>query len=244
MKKLEKVLATILLMTMVAFATGCNNTSSFNGHEYVDLGLPSGTLWATCNVGASKPEDFGNYYAWGETSIKAKFNWDIYKYCNGSDDQLTKYCNDSDYGYNGFTDNLTTLLPEDDAATVNWGDGWCMPTADQWQELYENTTHTWTTQNGVNGRLFTSLNGNSLFLPAAGFWLSDEPDEHFRNILSGKSQGEIYFFGCFGFYWSSSLSTDNPNCAWDFTFYSDNYGMFSIGGRDSGSSVRAVRASR
>ena len=101
-----------------------NTTGIANGHEYVDLGLPSGTLWATCNVGASKPEDYGGYFAWGETNPKNVYDWTTYKLCRGTDRTLTKYCNDSYYGYNGFTDNLNTLQSNDDAATANWGIGW------------------------------------------------------------------------------------------------------------------------
>ena len=146
-----------------------DGTAATGVHDYVDLGLPSGMLWATCNVGANAPEDNGDYFAWGETQPKDVYNWDTYQYCMGSYNTLTKYCTRSDYGFNGFTDNLTILLPEDDAATANWGNGWRMPTIEEWQELYQNTTHTWTTQNGVNGRLFTASNGSSLFLPAAGY---------------------------------------------------------------------------
>ena len=98
-------------------------------HEYVDLELPSGTLWATCNVGATNPEDFGDYFAWGETegvnSGKHDFEWSTYKYykINGNVEGLTKYCSNSRYGYEGFTDSLTVLAFTDDAATANWGWG-------------------------------------------------------------------------------------------------------------------------
>ena len=195
-------------------------------HEYVDLGLPSGLLWATCNVGADSPEDYGDYFAWGETQPKSTYNWSTYQYCNDYYNTLTKYCNNSGYGYNGFTDNLTTLLPEDDAATANWGDGWRMPTNEEWQELYNNTTVTWTQQNGVNGRLFTAANGNSLFLPAAGY----------RGGVSLNGAGTLDY--C----WSSSLYTDSPNYAWYFYFSSDLYDMHYYGGRCVGQSVRPVRS--
>ena len=92
-------------------------------HEWVDLGLPSGTLWATCNVGASKPEEYGDYFAWGETEPKDEYCWSTYLHCKGDYNSLTKYCHQYDYGYNGFTDNLTELEPADDAATANWGSG-------------------------------------------------------------------------------------------------------------------------
>ena len=204
-------------------------------HAYVDLGLPSGLLWATCNLGADNPEDYGDYFAWGETTTKSTYNWSTYQYCNGGfyaewDDfefypYLTKYCDNSDYGYNGFTDNLTTLLPEDDAATANWGGDWRMPTDEEWQELYNNTTVTWTTQNGVNGRLFTASNGNSLFLPAAGY----------------RYNSSLYNAGSLGNYWSSSL-TDGTYSAWFLSFYSGSYSLYGWW-RYRGLSVRPVRSS-
>ncbi len=204
------------------------DSDSTNGHEYVDLGLPSGTLWATCNIGATKPEEYGDYFAWGETQPKTIYNLTTYKYANGNYKRLTKYCNESDYGNNGFTDDLTTLEPSDDAATANWGSGWCMPTADQWRELHQDTTNTWTTQDGVEGCLFTSKkNGKSLFLPAAGSRWDDE----------------LIDVGWNGSYWSSSLDTDDPSGAWSFLFDSDGYDM-GYDGRNLGLSVRAVRSAR
>ena len=196
---------------------------SFTTLAYVDLGLPSGLLWATCNIGADNPEDYGDYFAWGETQPKTTYDWSTYQYCMGSNSTLTKYCNNSSYGYNGFTDNLTTLLPEDDAATANWGDDWRMPTKAEFQELLDNTTVTWTTQNGVNGRLFTASNGNSLFLPAAG------------SSLSSAGGG--------GYYWSSSLyTTGNPNDACYLYFISSHHHVYP-GSRYYGASVRPVRSS-
>ena len=192
-------------------------------HGYVDLGLPSGLLWAACNVGAENSEDYGDYFAWGETTTKSTYNWSTYQYCNGSYNTLTKYCNNSSYGYNGFTDNLTTLLPEDDAATANWGNGWRMPTQTEFQELRDNTTVTWTTQNGVKGRLFTASNGNSLFLPAAGY----------------RDNSGLYYAGSSGNYWSSSLYTGSPHRAWYFYFDSGNSGV-SYDIRSGGRSVRPV----
>lgn len=170
-----------------------------NGHAYVDLGLPSGTLWATCNVGATTSVGYGNYYAWGETTTKTTYKWTTYRYCNGSSNTLTKYCNDPSYGNNGFTDNLTTLQFGDDAARANWGGDWRMPTKAEWEELKSNTTVTWTTQNGVQGRKFTSSNGNSLFLPAAGC----------------RIDGNLNYVGVYGLYWSSSLYTNSPHHAYE-----------------------------
>ena len=140
--------------------TGYGEETTFatlSAHPYVDLGLPSGLLWATCNVGADSPEDYGDYFAWGETTPKSTYTWDNYQF--GTSTALTKY-NESD--------GLTTLLPEDDAATANWGDGWRMPTRVECQELLNNTTWSSVQQNGVDGLLITGPNGNSIFLPWAG----------------------------------------------------------------------------
>lgn len=207
----------------LSFATLPNSGSE---HDYVDLGLPSGLLWATCNVGANTPEDYGNHFAWAETQSKGDYSWDTYQYCNGTSNTLTKYCNNSNYGYNGFTDNLTTLLPEDDAATANWGNDWRTPTKEEWNELCNNTTHTWTIQNGVNGILFIASNGNSLFLPAAGYCTSSSP----------------YSAGTYGYYWSNSLYTSNPSKAWTLYFTSDGYSVYYDFTRKTGYSVRAVRS--
>ena len=199
---------------------------SANGHDYVDLGLPSGTLWATCNVGASKPEDYGNYYAWGETGAKSSYSDKTYKYDNGHYDKLTKYCNSSEYGNNGLIDNLTVLQPEDDAATANWGNDWRMPTKEEWEELEENTAIECAKLNGVLGRLFTSKNGQTLFLPFAGY-LNDN---------------NLQFAGWFGHYWSNMLdSAEVPLYAWMFDISQIGYGEDSKN-RYLGCSVRPVRS--
>ncbi|MBO4614906.1 MAG: S8 family serine peptidase [Bacteroidales bacterium] len=203
-----------------------NPTSGMlNGHEWVDLGLPSGTLWATCNVGASSPSDYGNYYAWGETNAKTTYLFRNYMYsANGAfSGRLTKYCNDANSGNNGFTDALTTLKATDDAATANLGSGWRMPTCDEMNELKNNCIVTWTTHNGANGRLFTGPNGNSIFLPAAGF----------------RSDVVLFRDGITGYYWTSSLNTNNPNSAWYLIFESDNCGT-DDSRRIYGQSVRPV----
>lgn len=195
-------------------------------HEYVDLGLPSGTLWATCNVGANAPEEYGDYFAWGETWPKDYYDWSNYQYCRGSAETITKYCDNANYGYNGYTDNLNVLQDVDDAATMNWGNGWYMPTVAQWDELLQNTSSIWTTQNGVTGRRFTASNGNSFFLPAAG--------SRWGDIL--------YNAGSYGNYWSSSLITDYPNYAYYFGFYSDYNGLGNYT-RSFGFPIRPVRSS-
>lgn len=157
-------------------------TNSYNGHEYVDLGLPSGTFWATCNVGANKPEDYGDYLSWDEGKTVA----------------------------------------------ANWGNGWRMPTGEQWKELQQNTKSTWTTRNGVNGRLFTANNGNSLFLPASGY----------------RYEGSLNDAGGLGLYWSSSLHSGSPYSARYFYFGSGGYFGMLYNYRFRSHSVRAVRSAR
>ena len=179
--------------------------------DWVDLGLPSGLLWATRNVGASSPTDYGNYYAWGETSPKSVYDWDTYRYYNSSTG-FTKYTS---------SDGLTILQSGDDAATANYGGR--TPTKEEWQELTNNTTSQCITINGVNGRCFTGTNGNSLFLPAAG-------------CRSDSSLGNA---GIAGDYWSSSLSPD-PIYAGFFFFGSGNQLVFGDS-RCFGFTVRAVR---
>ena len=215
-----------MFAAIMLLAAGCTEKEKVD-NDWVDFGLPSGLLWATRNVGASSPEDYGDYFAWGETQPKEVYSWSTYRYCNGAYYELTKYCDNSIYGYNGFTDNLTMLQPSDDAATANWGVGARTPTEAEWDELIRHTTSQWTTRNGVNGMLLTSSNGNSLFLPAAGYrW--------------GSSLYSLYHAGSRGYYWSSSLDTDNPGRAWDFHFTSGYQGVYRDG-RDYGFTVRAVR---
>ena len=134
-------------------------------HEWVDLGLPSGTLWAAYNVGADAPEEYGDYFAWGETEPKEVYDWSTYKWCNGTHDSLTKYCSTSGYGVLDYKNELEC---EDDAAYVNWGPLWCMPTHEQQVELMNVCTWTQTTLNGVNGYQVTGPNGNKLFFPFTG----------------------------------------------------------------------------
>lgn len=214
-----------------------NGGNALNGHEYVDLGLPSGTLWATCNVGAAKPEEYGDYFAWGETEPKNTYHFGTYKHSNHDYNELTKYCNISEYGYYGYTDNLTILESGDDAATAKWGNDWHTPTKDDWEELYQNTISSWVIWNDINGRLFTSLNGNSLFLPASGYRHGES------TYLNNYSN--LYNAGVSGYYWSSSLCLDAPCYAWRFFFNSDHHSMYSIEGdyyRSYGLLVRPVHS--
>ncbi len=145
---------------------GLNNNDPKNDtKEAVDLGLS--VKWATCNVGATSPEKYGNYYAWGETTTKSDYSWDTYKHKCDTD----------------------TLVAADDVATVNWGGAWRMPTHEEWNELIDNCTWTWTILNGVNGCEIKATNGNSIFLPAAGY----------------RDSGNLRFAGCNSYYWSSTL---------------------------------------
>ena len=198
-------------------------------HEFVDLGLPNGTLWAMMNIGANSPEDYGDYFAWGETSPKEIYDWFYYEWCWGYSNTITKYCNNSLFGYNGFVDNKTELEPADDAATANWGANWRIPSLEQIQELLSNCTSYWTTKNGVNGRLFiSSINSKSLFLPAAGY----------------RNERILFFSRDCGCYWSNSIYTNDPSKACDLYIESDNLNWNDLSDRHLGISVRAVRMSK
>lgn len=178
---------------------------SLNGHEYVDLGLPSGLKWATCNVGADKPEEYGNYYAWGETKTK-----DAYTHKNSR--TLDKIMKDISGNH------------EYDAATANWGGSWRMPTIDELNELRINCSWTWITQNGVEGYKVTSKkNGNSIFLPAAGY----------------RYGSSLYYAGYYGYYWSSTPNDDLDFYAYYLDFNGYNHSM-DDNYRDYGQSVRPV----
>ena len=188
-------------------------------HEYVDLGLS--VKWATMNVGANAPEEYGDYFAWGETNSKTDYSWENYKWCNGSETTMTKYCTDSDYGT---VDNRTTLELSDDAARANWGGTWRIPTRDEFTELRTKCTWEWTSLNGVNGRKVTGPNGNSIFLPAAGY----------------RDDSSLDNAGSSGSYWSSSLSTDDPLYGWYLYFLRSSDFNMDYHSRFDGRSVRAV----
>ncbi|MGN0186812.1 MAG: hypothetical protein ACI392_03595 [Paludibacteraceae bacterium] len=226
---MKKVTFLIAALICGAWCATAQNTS--DGHEYVDLGLPSGVRWATCNVGATAPEGYGNYYAWGETETKDYYYWDNYAMGSGSilsDVKLTKYCNDASCGQDNFTDTKTVLDPEDDAARANWGGKWRMPTDAEWTELRDNCEWAWTDNyngTGVAGRIVTSkTNSNSIFLPAAGY----------RNAKT-----TLNLAGTNGEYWASSLETDYSKNAWEVSFYASAVGRYSQY-RCYGLSVRPV----
>ena len=182
-----------------------------NGHEWVDLGLS--VKWATCNVGANSPEEYGDYFAWGEVEPKEYYDWSTYKYYD--EDGLTKY---------DYDDDKTILESGDDAATMNWGGTWRMPTTAEQQELVNNCTWTWTTQNGVEGSTVTGPNGNSIFLPAAGYMY----------------KGELVYAGEEGYYWSSSLRSGFKESSYHVYFYSNSQDYYNSSRRDDGQTIRPV----
>ena len=214
--------------------------------EVVDLGLPSGTLWCKYNLDVdptqlSKAEDwYGGYYAWGElkSKNKSKYNWHNYKFGKAFN-ELTKYCNDSEFGLNSFTDNLTELLPEDDVAYQNkkfYNFKFHIPTKEQFEELLKYTNSYWVNNydpnklvhdledcgiQGLNGRVFVGKNGNQMFIPAAG-----------KHIISRV--------GTNCYLWSSSLNLDLPRVVYYLDFYSHNIiGIYS-NDRYDGFSIRPV----
>ena len=181
----------------------------YNGHEYVDLGLPSHTLWATMNVGASKPEDYGDYYAWGETTTKTTYTEDNYKWKGLSTDELVaRGVVREDNLYNQYT-----LTPSYDVATVKWGNAWRMPTGEEISELLKYTTIKATAQNGVEGYLLTStVNKKSIFLPAGGEWNQN-----------GIIRGDLHYAQC----WSSELNKYHDEYALLISIYTYTYRMYS-----------------
>ena len=183
-----------------------------DGHEYVDLGLS--VKWATCNVGASKPEEYGDYFAWGETSTKETYD----------DDNCPTYgLSESELQSQGYIDGEGNLTSQYDAARANWGGTWRMPTKAEMQELIDKCTWKWTTQNGVKGYKVTGPNGNSIFLPAAGF----------------RDGSSLYYAGSDGSYWSLTPYEYDDSLAYGLGFNSDNRSMYNDY-RYGGQSVRPV----
>lgn len=199
-----------------------DDNKTFPYSEYaVNLGLPSGTLWADRNIGADSPEDYGAYFAWGETKAKSRYDRSTYKWYDSSED-LTKYCTDSDYG---FTDGKKALEVSDDAATAYWGDRWCMPTSRQIKELLDNCSWIWTTRNGISGYKVMGPNSNSIFLPAAGV----------------RDYGNLWRAGSDLYYWSNSLYEDEQDNAYSLYFQREvNWLGLSWNYRHQGLPVRAV----
>lgn len=197
-----------------------SETTTPDGVEAVDLGLS--VKWANMNMGANKSSDFGSYFAWGETKTKDYYSWDSYVWSRGKNQFLTKYSN---------LDGKNQLAPSDDAAHVNWGGDWRMPTADEFEELVnpDNCTWEWIEKDGVNGYKVTGKKtGNSIFMPITGF----------------RFYAGVQFRAVYGYYWTSSLYTANPNKAlcleFNFSDVSVYYGKLSSN-RFSGRCIRAVQ---
>lgn len=207
--------------TPVESASKLKVSGTDNGHGYVDLGLPSGTKWADRNVGASSPTQYGNYYAWGETSTKSNYDGDTYRFYNNG---ITKYCTNSEYGKNGFKDNKKELDLDDDVAHTQWGGQWQMPTKEQFDELEEYTTSKLTYINDTFGMLYTAKNGNSIFLPAAG----------------AREGTSLNCAGSNGDYWSRTLYADYPYLAYTLHFCSGGMCVNDYD-RSNGRTVRPVR---
>ena len=217
----------VLLSMFFTFPTLIWAEQESKSYEAVDLGLPSGTLWATCNVGATHPEEYGDYFAWGETTPQPQkdYSWNSYKWCVAEVDKLTKYCNGRDFGNDGFRDMKTELDFEDDAAYVNWGGDWRTPSLAQIKELEKKCKWEWAVYKGVKGYIVKGRNGNSIFLPSASWCL----------YSLGPREGNE------GGYWSRSICKSNPNCAFRMVFFSGGLVEWNGYFRCSGLSVRPVR---
>lgn len=196
----------------------------FNGHEYVDLGITNDQgeplYWATCNVGATKPEEYGDYFAWGEIEPKTDYSYSTYKWCEGSYKKLTKYNTNS---YYGTVDNKRFLEIEDDAARQNWEGTWRMPTPSEFQKLKDKCTWSWTTLNSVKGYKVTGANGNWIFLPATGTRIGTNLSDN----------------GSYGYYWSSK-SYDSADYAYCLQFYNNSIKPYVNYSRSCGQCVRPV----
>ena len=250
---MNKTIYLLMSLSLVAFASCSNNGSQSDvsifkfgaesGYDYVDLGLASGTRWATANVGAKTPQDYGNYYAWGETSTKETYNWSTYKYgtydYDGDYSKLTKY---------NPSDSKTTLDLSDDAAYVNWGGKWRMPTKAQQDELRNQCYWVWTesyNNSNVKGYIVYKAKGEAdkgkyVYkgkTPSSSYSLSDA--HIFLPAAGYRGDGDLDGAGSDGYYWSSSLDTDHPSGAWSVGFSSGYVGSYDAD-RYYGQSVRAV----
>ena len=200
-------------------------TITEDNYEYVDMGLPSGTKWAKYNIGATTEEEYGSYFAWGDVETQSDYSWENYLYCNGAQDELTKYNNKKVFGV---VDDVLVLEVEDDAAAVNWGDNWRMPTDAQFTELISSsyTTSVWTQVNGVSGRLYTSkINSNTLFFPAAGYYSG-------MNLKDAGTNCR---------YWSKNANVTTPYYG-KYFYLDSSFNQVSSYYRDLGLTVRPVRA--
>lgn len=232
---MKKIIWTISIFAIVALLPSCYEedeidniknvySDSLDEHEYVDLGLPSGTLWATTNVGAADPFGYGAYYAWGETEIKNSFEWGNYKHMRVGEstwEGINKY---------NVNDGLKNLSADDDAATANWGKDWKTPTAEQWIELRKECMWRWTSSynmSHVSGYIVMNPQNNDIhiFLPAAGYCIDSR----------------LRYAGEYGSYWSSTVRNGKIYDAGDLCFMKNNIGK-NTDLRYYGYTIRPVRA--
>lgn len=226
-------LANMLIGKKYAGMPTVDHSGFINGHKYVDLGLPSGTMWATCNVGASRAEDIGNFYAWGEIETKSSFNWASYQRHGNIDDNgyvlFKKYCSDINIGC---SDGLTELEDMDDVAYKTWGANWRIPTREQMRELVNSNyvTMEFRNMNGMDGVQITSkINGNSIFMPYTGYY---------------ENGSIVSLSGYNGYYWSRSLDPDDPYKARGLRLYDSAgkiYWNINTSYRYYGMPIRPVR---
>lgn len=203
----------------------------YDHHDYIDLGLPSGTLWATCNVGATNPEDFGNYYAWGEIETKSSYWYDNYKWGSSQREKYTKYVCSVENGFNYFTDNKSKLEPDDDVAYVLWKRGWHMPNHEQFEEMINNCSWNFTVVNNIYAFVgISKLNGNKIIFPATSSFT------YKQFVFPGDYSDHAYYWTCDLYdnqYQNNAYSYDFANSDENFTFNSGN--------REYGCSVRPVK---
>ena len=204
--------------TLTLVQEGNSEASSM---EAVDLGLS--VKWASCNIGAESPEEYGGYFAWGETEEKSDYSWATYKWCDGSYTSITKYCTSTNFGLYAIVDNKRVLDARDDVADVKWGGNWRMPTRDEVEELCSNCNWIWTTLNGISGYKIVAPNGNSIFLPAAGY----------------RSDKYLHDRGSYGYYWTNQLYVGHTLDAYDLFFSGARYSVWDVG-RPMGCPVRPV----
>lgn len=210
----------LLSFMLCAIAAGAQNDSQNNNAEAVDLGLPSGTLWASCNIGATNPEEFGDYYSWGETEPKASYKLEEYRHFKPGQENVMAI-------RRAFADLGKDIAgTQYDVAHVKWGEEWQMPSLGQFQELEQNCVWEWTSMNEVAGYKVTSkTNGNSIFLPAAG----------------SKASQRTSNIGVYGLYWSSTIAYDGPSGGCNLLIQKGSDRRRQTSSRALGYTVRAVK---
>ncbi|MCQ2117697.1 MAG: hypothetical protein MJY76_06150 [Bacteroidales bacterium] len=219
MRKLFHAIVCLLISVSLSFAQTDGGKGRINGHEYVDLGLS--VKWATCNIGANVPKEYGRYFAWGETSVKKSYTWKNYSFCNDRKGNSFKKYNENQ---GGSRDGIDRLDYSDDIARKSWGGSWRMPTSKEQNELLQNCVWTWVSKGRMSGYLVKSkINGNSIFLPAAGY----------KKNRKRKSAGKN------GYYWSASLNSTRSYAA-DYLGFISKAKSVNMFGRYVGFPVRPV----